>query len=695
MSDTIKYFDSKSVKVFPSAYRADEYSISWLPTEQNWLVGAGKKAGKNTYVIAAEVQGNDLNSIQFVLGGYYFDITEELKSYKNYALAIKVVNGNIVDNGSTYTQSFLAPYDSDAVACLDDNTGEVSKFKGLAIVDKNATSGASEFLLLDNLEKYYVIETSIQRSTGKHSFESTVDDEDTVNDVNGNYSVALGHANKIDSNESFAFGSNNTIENANTIENTNSIAIGKSNTTDKEATYLFGQNLKNKTSNNKVVIGNFNEDVSGSVFEIGTGTEANRKNVLTVQRTKATLNSELEINTNSKQISYTGPKLTVNNLIKLDNSNLTIDTDTNNFTGSVDIDGTTQIDNDNFSVGSTSTKKIATNATNTTINNNEVNVVGKTTITGETTISGNTSITGNTTIAGATTISGNTTVIGDSIDYKQTSGSDSFFSAGKEKTSIKTPTSIDKLTIGQDAVDDTAKLVVNGDEKVGAIVASGNITAPSINITGTELSSLGDGLKKLLLDAAYPIGSVYIYSKDAIVSQCPIQSSLGGTWETIEGRFLYAKDSSHTMDATGGTSKGYLLDHTHTAGLQSDITNLTTNTAGKHKHAILVDANNWHTDKNNEDVSHNIDGFDLDWEHGTRVPENGWYGSGDGDGNSDTGGCLKAAGAHSHTFSIPKGKVAFTTFSVNTITGGEKITSENNEANMPPYLVVQMWKRTA
>ena len=524
MSDTIKYFDSKNVKVFPSAYRADKYSISWLPTEQNWLVGAGKKAGKNTYVIAAEVQGNDLNSIQFVLGGYYFDITEELKSYKNYALAIKVVNGNIVDNGSTYTQSFLAPYDSDAVACLDDGTDEVSKFKGLAIVKKNEVSGASEFLLLDNLEKYYVIETSIQRSTGKHSFESTVEDEDTVNDVNGKYSVALGHANKIDSNESFAFGSNNTIE------ETNSIAVGKSNTTDKEATYLFGQNLKNKTSNNKVVIGNFNEDVNNSIFEIGNGTaDSNRKNVLTVQRTKTTLNSELEINANSKQISYTGPKLTVNNLIKLDNNNLKVETDINNFTGAVDIDGATQIDNDNFSVGSTSTKKIATNATNTTINNNEVNVVGKTTITGETTISGNTSITGNTTITGATTISGNTTIIGDSIDYKQTSGGDSFFSARKEKTSIKTPTSIDKLAVGQDAVDDTAKLVVNGDEKVGAIVASGNITAPSINITGTELSSLGDGLKKLLLDAAYPIGSVYIYSKDAIVSQCPIQSSLGGT----------------------------------------------------------------------------------------------------------------------------------------------------------------------
>ena len=693
MSDTIKYFDSKNVKMFPSAYRANNYSISWLPTEQNWLVGAGKKAGKNTYVIAADIDGSNLNSIKFVLGGYYFDITEELKNYKEYALAIKVIDGNITDNNTTYTQSFLAPYESDALVCLDmeETVGGTIKFKGLAIVKKNEVSGASEFLLLDNLEKYYVIETSIQHSTGKHSFESTVEDEDTVNDVNGNYSVALGHANKIDSNESFAFGSNNTIENA------NSIVVGKSNTTNKEATYLFGQNLKNETSNNKVVIGNFNEDTNGSVFEIGTGTtEDNRKNVLTVQRTKTTLNSEIEINADSKQISYTGPKLTVNNLVKLDNNNLEIDTDTNNFTGNVDIDGTTQIDNDNFSVGSTSTKKIATNATNTTINNNEVNVVGKTTITGETAINGNTSITGDTvTVTGATTINGNTTIVGDSVDYKQTSGGNSFFSAGKEKTSIKTPASIDKLAIGQDAVDDTAKLVVNGDEKVGAIVASGNITAPSINITGTELSSLGEGLKKLLLDATYPIGSVYIYSKDAIVSQCPIQSSLGGTWAAIEGKFLYAKDSSHTMNNTGGTSKGYLLDHTHTAGLQEDIKDISTNEAGKHKHAILVDANNWHTGQKNQDVSHNIDAFDLDWEHGTRVPEDGWYGDGDGNGNEDTGGCLKAAGAHSHTFNISKDKVRFTTLIVDTITGGEKITTENNEANMPPYLVVQMWKRTA
>ena len=51
---------------------------------------------------------------------------------------------------------------------------------------------------------------------------------------------------------------------------------------------------------------------------------------------------------------------------------------------------------------------------------------------------------------------------------------------------------------------------------------------------------------------------------------------------------------------------------------------------------------------------------------------------------------LKAAGAHSHTFSISKDKVTFTTWRVNTVTGGEKIASENNEANMPPYLVVKM-----
>lgn len=56
--------------------------------------------------------------------------------------------------------------------------------------------------------------------------------------------------------------------------------------------------------------------------------------------------------------------------------------------------------------------------------------------------------------------------------------------------------------------------------------------------------------KELILDLVYPIGSVYM----SINSTSPA-TFIGGTWERIQGRFLYAGDTDIIPGSEGGAIK--------------------------------------------------------------------------------------------------------------------------------------------
>ena len=49
--------------------------------------------------------------------------------------------------------------------------------------------------------------------------------------------------------------------------------------------------------------------------------------------------------------------------------------------------------------------------------------------------------------------------------------------------------------------------------------------------------------------AAYPVGSIYMS-----VNATSPATLFGGTWERIQGRFLFAADNSHAAGSTGGKS---------------------------------------------------------------------------------------------------------------------------------------------
>ncbi len=139
-------------------------------------------------------------------------------------------------------------------------------------------------------------------------------------------------------------------------------------------------------------------------------------------------------------------------------------------------------------------------------------------------------------------------------------------------------------------------------------------TTKIADVTPTQLTTTD------VLDLIYPIGAIAIGAKPSI-----------GTWERIQGRFLWASNTAHPAGATGG----------------SENVTLTVSQIPSHSHNFNSPVPVWGPSSTNN-------GF-------AQVGGN-WTGS-------DTAG-----GNYAHTAN----------------SGGTQA-----HENMPPYLSVDMWRRTA
>jgi hypothetical protein len=213
------------------------------------------------------------------------------------------------------------------------------------------------------------------------------------------------------------------------------------------------------------------------------------------------------------------------------------------------------------------------------------------------------------------------------------------------------------------------------------------------------------------LQAVYPVGSVYI---NADVGTDPSTLLGFGTWSAIgAGRVLVGQDVGDplfdVLGDTGGSKDATLVAHSHTAS-GSGTTGTTsishthtfsgnTGEAGGHNHTV-------------NDPSHNhiMHGEGSIPGGGFLSNNNNAYSGGGGSsfgvtagvdadlktGTAATGISLDAVGNHAHSFSgttvaaDPSHNHAFT-FSGGTDTQGSSATN----ANLPPFLTVKMWKRTA
>ena len=165
------------------------------------------------------------------------------------------------------------------------------------------------------------------------------------------------------------------------------------------------------------------------------------------------------------------------------------------------------------------------------------------------------------------------------------------------------------------------------------------------------------------LQALYPVGSVYINAS----STTNPSSLLGfGTWVSVgDGKVLVNQDTADTafdtLGETGGSKDAIVVSHTHTLSG-------TTSSSGAHTHSIS-DPGHTHSVPSGGAVSSSI-----------RYETSGTsFFNSQTTGSSTTGISIQSAGDHTHT-----------------LTGTTASTgSSGTNANLQPYVVVKMWKRTA
>lgn len=351
-----------------------------------------------------------------------------------------------------------------------------------------------------------------------------------------------------------AFGSYSIAANECIASGNNSIAVGNHTVADQPDLTAVGR--YNSTS----------ED-GGDLFIVGCGNNNDdRKNALQVNASKVVINKpttidstenvtgDFSVNTNKFTVDSTNGNITVDGTTNM-SGNLTVGTvGVNNFTvdssnGNTTIAGT-------LSAGATTITGTESVSGDFSVNTNKFKVTastGKTEIAGDLEVRSNKfkveSATGNTSVAGTLGVSGKTTI---SNELEVTG-----------QSNLKDITAVGTLTIKENSAEDDAekfKVFASGQTKIlndgdcltdrPALTVSGGVKiekslkvddtiyASTLNIcdggvtinhnSETEKTQLfakdnveivndvDKGLKKLLLDLTYPVGSVYTYSGDEI-----------------------------------------------------------------------------------------------------------------------------------------------------------------------------------
>lgn len=142
----------------------------------------------------------------------------------------------------------------------------------------------------------------------------------------------------------------------------------------------------------------------------------------------------------------------------------------------------------------------------------------------------------------------------------------------------------------QGLINDDEIYLVEEDDQIDYLPLSGGTMTGAITTKGIKLTSGTDYGATLpsnpaanqlffqttgsnfVLDNVYPVGAVYI----SINSTSP-QTLFGGTWEQIQGQFLLGASSSYPAGSTGGSKDAVVVDHTHNPSNESGYYGFITN----------------------------------------------------------------------------------------------------------------------
>ena len=157
------------------------------------------------------------------------------------------------------------------------------------------------------------------------------------------------------------------------------------------------------------------------------------------------------------------------------------------------------------------------------------------------------------------------------------------------------------------------------------------------------------------INKVYPVGSIYM----SVTSTNP-STLFGGTWEAIKDKFLLASGDTYTNGNTGGSADAVVVQHSHSVPALSG-----TATGGNHIHSIGVEKGKFYI--TTDSTSFNGVTLGNNGSIGSNVPIQSW---------TDHSGDLSLS------------------VTTNASTTGQQGGSGAGK-NLPPYLVVYMWKRTS
>lgn len=202
-----------------------------------------------------------------------------------------------------------------------------------------------------------------------------------------------------------------------------------------------------------------------------------------------------------------------------------------------------------------------------------------------------------------------------------------------------------------------------------AVAGNGNTEATY----GFYMSGAGgvSELTNAVRDLVYPVGSIYMS-----VNATSPATILGGTWERINETFLFAAGTTHAAGSWGGATYSLLPKHTH------DIAQKSTQSSGSsHSHTFGQSGSYGFRGIRYLSGSQTISTVEIKSAK-EEAAEDSYRVLAISSGNfSDASATASATPTHNHTISATATEEA-----------GATVGAENN---MPPYLAVYVWKRTA
>lgn len=230
----------------------------------------------------------------------------------------------------------------------------------------------------------------------------------------------------------------------------------------------------------------------------------------------------------------------------------------------------------------------------------------------------------------------------------------------------------------------TTAYVIN-ERSVAATITNKTTTTESFGDNSTKLATTA--FVQAALKALYPVGTIYTSTS----STNPASTFGFGTWEAFgAGRVLVGQDTAdasfNTLGYTGGSKNAIVVTHTHAVsasgtteymGNHTHTLSGSTGSAGSHTHSIQQ----WTgTADDSQDTGGTYTGMSTSLPF-TAYPAGVVISTAPSHTHSLSGTALEN-GAHVHPVTV-------------TGTTDSPTTNDGTNANLQPYIVVKMWKRTA